>query len=431
MPKLTKTIVDNAGAPATGEICVWDTELEGFGIRIHHTGRKVYLVRYRTRDTKRTQRKLTLCRCSDMPPDKARDLARKVFAQVAEGQDPVADRKPAAAKVNPATVGRMFEAYVASMRANNRQSATEVERMLLTCKGNAADAIGRNRPAAEIEPSDLIEHLKGFFQKGHRGAADKARSYISSAYGWAIASANDYTVEQSENWGVTRNPAADVAKDPQAKQTRDRNLAAGEIRQLWEASLAGGFSHEIGACVRLLIACGQRVQETLRIDGHEIDIEARLWKMPAHKTKGRKRPHTVPLPAIIIPTLQALIAKHGTGPLFPGREGSGEELIGHRSVNHAIARWQAQESVTMERFTTRDIRRTWKSRAADAGVDRFTRDLIQQHARGSDTGSKHYDMADYSSQMREAMAKWSAWLGIVLCGGAPPAYGEPLVKAVA
>ena len=33
--------------------------------------------------------------------------------------------------------------------------------------------------------------------------------------------------------------------------------------------------------------------------------------------------------------------------------------------------------------------------------------------------------------MTEAMAKWSAWLGIVLSGGTPPAYGEPHVKAVA
>jgi integrase len=430
MPKLTKTIVDNAKAPATGEICVWDSELEGFGVRVHHTGRKVYIMRYRTKDASRTQRKLTLCRCSDMPPDKARDLARKEFAKVADGQDPVADRRPVAAKASTATVGRMFEAYVASMRAKGRQSADEVERMLLTSKGNAADAIGRNRPACEVEPSDLIEHLKGFFQKGHRGAADKARSYISSAYGWAIASANDYTVEQSENWGVTRNPAADVAKDSGAKNTRDRNLLAAEIRKVWDATSDGdGFSQEVAACIRVLIACGQRVQETLRIDGKEIDLEARLWKMPAHKTKGRKAPHTIPLPAVIIPTLQALIAKHGDGPLFPGRD-SGEELIGHRSINHALARWQARSGVSIEQFQTRDLRRTWKSRAADAGVDRFTRDLIQQHAK-TDTGSKHYDKADYLPQMREAMGKWSAWLGIVLGGGTPPAYGEPMVKAVA
>jgi len=67
----------------------------------------------------------------------------------------------------------------------------------------------------------------------------------------------------------------------------------------------------------------------------------------------------------------------------------------------------------MEHFQTRDLRRTWKSRAADAGVDRFTRDLIQQHAMG-DTGSRHYDRADYLGQMAEAMTKWGAWLASAL-----------------
>lgn len=58
---------------------------------------------------------------------------------------------------------------------------------------------------------------------------------------------------------------------------------------------------------------------------------------------------------------------------------------------------------------TRDLRRTWKSRAADAGLDRFTRDLIQQHAK-TDTGSKHYDRADYLPLVTDAMGKWDAWL---------------------
>ena len=60
-------------------------------------------------------------------------------------------------------------------------------------------------------------------------------------------------------------------------------------------------------------------------------------------------------------------------------------------------------------FQPRDLRRTWKSRAGDAGIDRFTRDLIQQHAQ-TDTGSKHYDRYDYLPQMREAMNKWEIWL---------------------
>jgi integrase len=410
MPKLNKTLIDNT-RPEAADVWVWDSEVEGFGIRVKPSGRKTYVVRYRTKDT-RTQRKQTLGRCSDFPPEKAREMARKVFAQVAEGGDPGAPREPAFSSV--ATVGRMFEGYVASMKAKGRASADEVERALLLAKDNAADALGRHRAAAEVSPGDVVAYVAKAYQRGHRGAADKSRSYIASAFAWAMKSANDYTSANRQDWGITRNPAADVPKDTGAIKTRDRALVPAELRQLWKATAidADGFGREAGACIRLLICCGQRVQETLRIEGKEIDLEAGLWKMPAHKTKGGKHPHTVPLPSQALPVLRELMRRHGDGPLFPARTGSAG-IIRHRSINQAISRWLERPDVGLAAFQTRDLRRTWKSRTADAGIDRFTRDLIQQHAK-HDTGSKSYDRADYLPQMREAMGKWSAWLDSVL-----------------
>lgn len=428
MPKITKTAIDNAKAPERGDAWIWDSELEGFGLRIQASGRKTYVVRYRTKDAARIQRKLTIARCSDLTPDKARDQARKVFAMVAEGRDPTVERKPAAAK--GASVEALFEGYVAWLRSKGKASADEVERALLTAKKHnaAADDLGRHSAAREVTPDDVIRHVQKFFKRGKRGAADKHRSYIASAYAWAIASANDYTVEQRQDWGITFNPAAVVARDSGAIKRRSRNLSHEELRALWEATLDREcFTDDIGASIRVLIACGQRVQETLRLDGVEIGLDERVWKMPIEKTKTKQRPHTFPLPAVILPTLQELVERHGDGPLFPGRKGRENERMEHRTINHAIGRWLAREEVTIAHFQTRDIRRTWKSRTADAGIDRFTRDLIQQHAK-SDTGSKNYDWADYLPQMREAMQKWSSWLGIVLGGGTPPAYGEPLIK---
>lgn len=428
MPKITKTTIDNAKAPEKGDAWLWDSELEGFGIRIQSSGRKTYVVRYRTKDAARTQRKTTISRCTDLTPDRARDQARKIFAMVAEGRDPAAERKPAAV-AKGATVEDLFKGYVAWMRSKRKASADEVERALLTSKsGSAADDLGRHSAAREVTPDDAIRHVQRFFKRGKRGAADKHRSYIASAFAWAIASANDYTVEHRQDWGVTLNPAAVLARDQGAIKKRSRNLSQEELRKLWNATLEREcFSDDIGACIRVLIACGQRVQETLRLDGVEVSTDERVWKMPIEKTKTKQRPHTFPLPVVILPTMKELVERHGDGPLFPGRQGRENDRMEHRTIGHALGRWLAREDVDIPHFQTRDIRRTWKSRTADAGIDRFTRDLIQQHAK-SDTGSKNYDWADYLPQMREAMQKWSAWLGIVLAGGTPPAYGEPLIK---
>ncbi|ATI15731.1 putative integrase family protein [Bordetella phage vB_BbrM_PHB04] len=426
--KITKSVVDGATAPATGDAWIWDTELQGFGLRIQASGRKVYVVRYRTNDAKRTQRKMNVCRASDATPDKARALARDIFMKVAGGEDPAAERKPVKNEFS-VTLEGMFQARVAHMRAIGRSHANEVERVLLLSKEmNAADALGRHKHPSEVTPASIVKYLSKYYEAGHRGAADKARGYISAAFNWAITSANDYTVAHRQNWGIEHNPAVSVKKDPGASKVRDRNLSADEIRILWIdcEDGNGGLSTSVEVCLRMMIACGQRVNETLRIDGIDIDLETNLWTMPAHKTKGRKRPHTIPLPDCIIPDLRKLKEKHGDGPLFPSRLAESKTgLLSALGVSQAVYKYVHAEDCPIKPFQTRDLRRTWKSRAHDAGVDRFTRDLIQQHAK-NDTGSKNYDRAEYLPQMTEAMEKWNAWLEGVIGGPTKP---QPIKQA--
>lgn len=313
------------------------------------------------------------------------------------------------------TVERMFQGYVDHMKALGRESAGEVERLLLMSKNNAADALGRQRMAASIEPGDVVDYVSKFHRRGHRGGADKARSYIQSAFNWALKSAHDYTVKDRQDWGVRINPASAVARDKGANGTRTRNLSADELRVLWRATKPGtnGFTLETSGCIRLMVCTGQRVQEVLRMDGAELDLAGAVWRMPREKTKLKLRPHAVPLPRQALPILRELVKAHGTGALFPSRPGAKSARMAHASVMQAIDRWRALPGVKAEAFQTRDLRRTWKSRAGEIGISREMRDLIQQHAK-NDTGSKHYDIADYLPQMRAAMKVWDAWLARVV-----------------
>ncbi len=423
MPKITKTLIDNMTAPAKGDECIWDSELQGFGVRIQSSGRKTYLVRYRTKDAAKTQRKLTLCRTSDTTPDKARQLARDVFLQVAAGEDPAGERKRP--EKTTVTLEAMFKARVAFMKSKGRAMADEVERVLLKAKHNAADVLGRDTAPGAVVPADIVGFVSKHYLDGNRGAADKARSYLAAAFEWAIKAANDYTVATRVDWGVTTNPASAVAKDAGAVGVRDRNLSADEIRVIWNLCQNGdaGFSEGTEVLLRTVIACGQRIQETLRLEGHELDLENKLWAMPKEKTKGKKYDHLIPLPDIIIPDLKRLKDKYGDGFLFPARSDSDSEILGSISVSHAVRRafgGDGYEKVIdgMEPFKPRDLRRTWKSRAHVAEVARFPSDLIQQHAK-NDTGSKNYDRANYLPQKQDAMEKWSAWLDIVVNGNSP------------
>lgn len=323
---------------------------------------------------------------------------------------------------DPPTVEAMFRGYVAAMRVAGRASAGEVERMLLISKTDcAADVLGRKRLAATVTGDDITDLVARFYQRGYKGAAEKMRSYVSSAFNWARRK-GDYKNPGRRDWGIRSNPADEVTRYADDVGTRDHALTAGELRELWlgAAGINAGFSLETAAVVCLMIGCGQRVEETLRIAGAEIDLANATWNMPKHKTKTKLRPHTIPLPRQVLPVLARLMERHGEGALFPARTGAKADRITARSVRQAINRWRARDGVTVAPFQPRDLRRSWKSRAHDAGIDRFTRDLIQQHAQGRDTGSRHYDRADYLPQMREAMAKWERWLDELLTANDEP-----------
>lgn len=298
------------------------------------------------------------------------------------------------------TIKKMFEGYIESMRAKGRASADEVERVL----NIAATTFGPNRLAADISHADMVDFIGSYYDKGNKGAADKARAYLSAAFGWAVKAANDYTQKTRYDWGIKHNPVTDIPKDAEASTLRNQTLTPDEIRDVWKSEK---WTVEVHACVQLILATGQRVEECLRLHGDELDLDAALWHMPALKTKGRTRPHTIPLPAPIIPILRELVALHGYGPLFPGRTGSKQKYIGHRAVNRALKK-NAPEGIQ-----ARDLRRTWKSRAGELGISKEVRDLIQQHTNG-DTGSKHYDRGDYVPMMREAMNKYGDWLLTVI-----------------
>lgn len=324
------------------------------------------------------------------------------------GRNPNAVVAPAEAP----TVEKLFQGYIQALRDKGSVTAGEYERQLLTGAYNAADLLGRDRIAATVEPADIATVLTHGMRRGARRTTDQQRTAMAAAFTWGMKSTNDYTIESRTDWGLKYNPVSAVPRDRAANRVRERNLSAAEVKHVWHTA-----PDQTGDVMRLVIATGQRVKECLTIEGRDVDLAARLWTIPAEKTKGRKTMHLVPLPPQAVELLGQLISLHGGGWLFPSRDGAKGEIVGIPSVSRGASRMEG-----IEKFQPRDLRRTWKSRAGDAGIDRFTRDLIQQHAR-TDTGSKHYDRYDYLPQMRAAMDLWAAWLD------ANVLQEQPLAKA--
>lgn len=327
------------------------------------------------------------------------DARRKYETEVRDVLTAGRDPNAVVAMAESPTIEKLFQAYIQYLRDKETATTHTSEHLLLTGKYNAADLLGRNTIASTIEPADIANVLAKGVKRGARRTTDMQRTAMMAAINWAMKSTHDYTQENRMDWGLKYNPVAAVPRDQAANRTLDRNLSAEEMKHVWDNA-----PEQSGDVMRLVMCTGQRVIEVMRIAGADVDLKAKLWTMPARKTKGRKHTHMVPLTTQAVGILTTLIDLYGDGYLFPARAGAKGDIIGIPSVSRGASRMAG-----IKPFTPRDLRRTWKSRAGDAGIDRFTRDLIQQHAQ-TDTGSKHYDRFDYLPQMREAMNKWEIWL---------------------
>lgn len=285
MPKLTKTAVDNFKAPEKGDTWHWDTELEGFGVRVQSSGRKTYVVRYRVKDEKRTQRKETIARCTDMPPEKARELARKIFAQVAEGKDPVAERRTSE---DAPTVADMEKRYTKE-HAKPFKKARSAELDEKNWRLHILPAMGELKVKEVTEAHILKLHGK---LSEKPATANQVLALLSKSFNLA------------EKWdwrGRNTNPCHDVKKYP--IRERELILTPAQIaslnRTLSTLAEERAITRPMADLVRLLMLTGCRLREIMHGRREWLDRERGLLLLPDSKTGQRKIPLSEPCWAII------------------------------------------------------------------------------------------------------------------------------------
>ena len=89
MAKLTKRIVDAAEARGKDYV-IWDDELPGFGLRVFTSGKRSYLIQYRSAGR---SRRYTIGQHGVWTPELARKEAKVQLGRVAQGDNPAEERQ--------------------------------------------------------------------------------------------------------------------------------------------------------------------------------------------------------------------------------------------------------------------------------------------------------------------------------------------------
>lgn len=282
MPKLTKTFVDSL-KPSLKDEWHWDSEIPGFGVRIQPSGRKTYVARYRTHD--RVQRKLTLARCSDMPPDRARDLARKAFATVAEGGDPTKDRR---VEKDAPTMSDLQERYMKEHAGPFKKEAS-ARLDAMNWRLHIIPAIGKKK-VKDVKRSDILSLHGSLSEKP--ATANQVLALLSKALNlcetWEWRARNSNPCHEVKKYKITeRELILTPVQIKSLSSTLDEMLSAGEITE------------PMTNLVRLLMLTGCRLREIMCAQRSWIDNERQLLLLPDSKVGQRKIALSAPAMDII------------------------------------------------------------------------------------------------------------------------------------
>jgi hypothetical protein len=208
--RLTATFCASAKAPARCTSTIyWDESQPGFGLRVHASGNRSWVVQYRS---KRIVRRMTLNFVLSL--EKARRQARVLLGSVATGGDPLQERRAEVARATN-TLRFVAEEYLRregkKLRTLNRRRQI-FERLIYPVLGS--------RPIADIRRKDIISLLDNIDETNGAVMADHAWQALRRLFSWQSLRDEDF-----------RSPVVPGMRAKHAAR-RDRILSDDELRAL-------------------------------------------------------------------------------------------------------------------------------------------------------------------------------------------------------
>jgi integrase len=382
MPRLTQTIADTYDG-RDGEI-IWDSGkggVTGLGLRVRDGGSRKWVFQYRLAGI---SRRLTIGDASAWRLDAARSKARTMRVNVDNGVDPSSE-KASRREAARLTLGSIVAEHLETRQRNMRpRSFLETTRHLRTHWAPL-----HKLPIANITRAIVAARLREIAKINGPFAADRARSSLSAAFGWAIG---EGLCESNPVTGTNR-----TGKD----EPRDRTLSDDELAAIWRAAP----DNDYGRIVKLLILTAARRDEIGSMRWSEIDLEKRTVTLPAARTKN-KRQHVVPLSDLATEVVENVGRRAARDFVF-GRRAAGYGGWGHSKINLdaklKIAPWRLH-----------DIRRTVRTGMGKLGVQPHIAEAVLNHLPAKLI--RTYDTNTYEREKRMALDLWAAHVSGLIIG---------------
>lgn len=433
--KLTDRYVATITAEPGKRLEVFDQHLMGAGLmlRVTDTGRKTWMVRYRTDDGQ--QRRLNLGLYPDVGLSEARGRAAEARKMATDGDDPAGERRQrrVEAKAEPfKTFSDLADSYFTACevgewkpRKKKKRASTLRNEKWLWARHIKPD-LG-DLAVEGVTPTTIRTVLRKLVATGRQSTSNKVRAQIRQIFNFAISE------ERVEINPVARTTAL------HDETPRQRVLTDDEIRQVWTAlSERTGLVRQgrpasegrvligepVSIALKLLLVTLVRRAEVSGAARSELDLVNGVWLIPGARTKSGK-PHLVPLCPMAVELFKRAIeladAHAEPSPfVFPSPRDR-DQPITPAALTHALR--YAREALELERLTPHDLRRTGATNMASErlGVSPFVIGKVLSHSTelggAASVTLTTYALYDYVKEKRDALAAWAGLLSRVVGGG--------------
>lgn len=409
--RLTAERIRQIPTPETGETTIWDTDVQGLGVRCLATGVKTFIVIYRAGYGRAgTPRRFTLGKVEGIRLEDARALALDIRAKVLKGGDPAEERKAAAREVKRPRL----TLELALDRYDEDQERRKVVGRVGVLSALRRHLLSRlpNSLLIDLDRRAVVEAIEALEGDDKPGAAQALRSHASTFLKWC-ADRGLVPANPLQGYRAPRSTRAQRIAQP------GRELSDAEVGWVWTAAGSPNVSDAFGRLLRILILTGQRRTETSRMKWSDLTEDRSLWRIPAQETKNGIA-HEVPLPPLARQILNGAQRFKGCDYVFTT---GGEVSISGWSKLEKRLRAQIDEDAAkrastdgtpdkMGHWTLHDLRRTFRSGLSRMGVEPDVAEIMLNHR--PETLRAIYDRDPRMAARIDAAERWANHVGAIV-----------------
>ncbi len=392
---LTKKIVDNLELPEKTPVFVWDTEIKGFGVKLNPTG-KVYVAQGRVSGK---ARRVKIGVHGAWTVDNARKQARQYLLDMANGIDPT--QKKRVKEIQGKTLDEVVTDYIKD-RALKPLTIRDINTHL-----NGIFSDWKDQPIIKITRDKVLALYRAKTEDSPAQANQAFRilrallNYARAAYqpgGTPIIIDNPVNViSDLKIWNTIK---AKSRRIPTNQVGKAWNLLQ-ELRNYPGYGLAG---HSLADCVTFTLLTGCRWNEAQKLTWDNVNLKAGTWHIADPKGPKSRESVTLPLCTQARTMLEARPMVKGNNYIFC----SDQSKTGHVGTGRFITDQIAKALKT--ELSPHDLRRTFRSIAAECDVELWRTKLLLNHKVNNDITIEAYTEKQDLGYLRPAIQKIGDWI---------------------